>query len=231
MDVNTDGLSRLPPIRLKVEGEPPQKNTMEPAQLHRQATPPSGPIEEVNVPLIASPDALSSPVPILTTPDPQADGYAIHGASTSPEKLPTSSLPPGPSSATTSSHIHLPSRANSPRLTISHPAQQPTTVSGDVLLPLLIFAVVKSNPPRLVSHLLFTQRYRNAAFAGGEEGYCLINLMAVVEFLENVDLGAVGVGDGVGVVRWVSPADFSNMESPPCLFSCLVSCSLMFHFI
>jgi hypothetical protein len=27
--------------------------------------------------------------------------------------------------------------------------------------------------------------------------------MAVVEFLENVDLGAVGVGEGVGIVRWV----------------------------
>ncbi|KAG1733450.1 hypothetical protein EDB19DRAFT_1830965 [Suillus lakei] len=70
-------------------------------------------------------------------------------------------------------------------------SKQPTAVSGDILLPLLIFTVVKSNPARLVSHLLFTQRYRNAVFTGGEERYCLINLMAVVEFLENVDLGAL----------------------------------------
>ena len=66
-------------------------------------------------------------------------------------------------------------------------------ISGDVLLPLLIFSVVKANPPNLVSHLLFTQRFRNHS-VGGEEGYCLVNLMAVAEFLENVDLGVLGLG-------------------------------------
>ncbi|KAF9244216.1 hypothetical protein BU15DRAFT_86138 [Melanogaster broomeanus] len=39
----------------------------------------------------------------------------------------------------------------------------------------------------LSHHLLFTQRFRNQSF-GGEESYCLINLMA------NIDLGALGVG-------------------------------------
>ncbi|KAG1730216.1 hypothetical protein EDB19DRAFT_2011974 [Suillus lakei] len=97
------------------------------------------------------------------------------------------------------------------------PGLNPTTVSGDVLLPLLIFAVVKSNPARLVSHLLFTQRYRNAAFASGEERYCLINLMAVVEFLENVDLGAVGVGGGVGIVSTadLTPIPIVRTTLPP----------------
>ncbi|KAK2463855.1 hypothetical protein APHAL10511_004160 [Amanita phalloides] len=70
-------------------------------------------------------------------------------------------------------------------------------VSGDILLPFLIFSVVKSNPPHLVSHLLFAQRFRNthlpSSVARGEESYCMINLMAVAEFLENVDLGALGV--------------------------------------
>ena len=70
--------------------------------------------------------------------------------------------------------------------------KKPTPVSGDILLPLIIFSVVKANPPHLVSHLLYTQRFRNQTF-GGEESYCLINLMAVVEFLENVDLGALGL--------------------------------------
>ncbi|OJA12648.1 hypothetical protein AZE42_07958 [Rhizopogon vesiculosus] len=193
-----DGLSCLPPIKLKNDGDQSQQNTKEHEQPHRQVTPSPGLVESVDVPLVASPDIISSPVPVptLMTPDSHPDGDATHKVSASPEKLPTS---PGPSSATTPAHIHLPPRAHSPRLTISHPVQQPTAVSGDVLLPLLIFAVVKSNPPRLVSHLLFTQRYRNT-FAGGEEGYCLINLMAVVEFLENVDLNAVGVGEGAGIV-------------------------------
>ena len=64
----------------------------------------------------------------------------------------------------------------------------------------MIFAVVKANPPHLVSHLLFTQRFRRERAAGGEEGYCLINLMAVAEFLENVDLAALGLGDSEKMV-------------------------------
>ncbi|KAG2052918.1 hypothetical protein BDR06DRAFT_989903 [Suillus hirtellus] len=181
-----DGLSRLPPIKLS-NGE---KQHEEHAPLQRKATPPPESIEVVDVPLVASPDALSSP-------DLQSDGNAAHGS----EKLslsPSVSSPQAPYSTTVLSSIPVPPRASSPRPIVSH-VQEPTTVSGDVLLPLLIFAIVKSNPARLVSHLLFTQRYRNAAFAGGEERYCLINLMAVVEFLENVDLSAVGVG-GIGIV-------------------------------
>ena len=79
----------------------------------------------------------------------------------------------------------------------SHPPDEPkpfepTPVSGDVILPLMIYSVVKSNPPRFLSHLLYTQRFRNESF-GGEESYCLINLLAAAEFLENVDLAALGL--------------------------------------
>lgn len=56
----------------------------------------------------------------------------------------------------------------------------------------MIYSVVKSNPPHLLSHLLFIQRFRNESF-GGEESYCLINLLAAAEFLENVDLAALGL--------------------------------------
>lgn len=69
---------------------------------------------------------------------------------------------------------------------------KPTPVSGDVILPLMIYSVVKSNPPHLLSHLLYIQRFRNESF-GGEESYCLINLLAAAEFLENVDLDALGL--------------------------------------
>lgn len=194
-----DGLSRLPPIKLKLNNG--DKELEEPAP-QRKVSPPPGP-------LLTSPDALS-------TPDPRSDEDAAHR---SPENLslsPSVSSPQAPSSTTVSPPISIPPRASSPRLTISS-VQQPTTVSGDVLLPLLIFAVVKSNPARLVSHLLFTQRYRNAAFAGGEERYCLINLMAVVEFLENVDLGAVGVGEGAGIVSTadLTPIPIVRTTLPP----------------
>ncbi|KAG2125125.1 hypothetical protein DEU56DRAFT_759451 [Suillus clintonianus] len=64
---------------------------------------------------------------------------------------------------------------------------------------------------------MFTQWYRNAAFAGGEERCCLINLTAVVEFLENVDLGAVGVGKGVGIVSTadLTPIPIVRTTLPP----------------
>jgi hypothetical protein len=203
--LTVDGLSRLPPIKLS-NGK---KQSEEPEPPQRKASPPPGPIEAVDVPLVASPDTLFSP-------EPQSDGDTAHR---SPEKLslsPSVSSSQALSSVTASSPIPIPPRASSPRVTISH-VQQPTTVSGDVLLPLLIFAVVKSNPARLVSHLLFTQRYRNAVFASGEERYCLINLMAVVEFLENVDLGAVGVEEGVGIVNTadLTPIPIVRTTLPP----------------
>lgn len=102
-----------------------------------------------------------------------------------------------PSHSTTSIALD----ASSPRLTMSPAPKEPTPVSGDVLLPLIIFSVVKANPPHLVSNLLYTQRYRNQS-VGGEESYCLINLMAVAEFLENVDLAALGLGDSDKVMRY-----------------------------
>jgi hypothetical protein len=75
------------------------------------------------------------------------------------------------------------------------PPTDPTPVSGDLIIPLMIYAVVKSNPSHLVSHLLYAQRFRNQRF-GGEESYCLVNLLAVADFLENVDLRVLGLGDG-----------------------------------
>jgi len=94
--------------------------------------------------------------------------------------------------------VPSPSRSVSPL-----PRPKSTPVSGDILLPLLIFSVVKANPPHLISHLLYTQRFRNQSI-GGEESYCLINLMAVAEFLENVDLAALGLADSENkVLRFV----------------------------
>ena len=100
-------------------------------------------------------------------------------------------------------HLSSPDQPSLAPETEPVPPPPPSPVSGDVLLPILIFSVVKANPSRLVSHLLFTQRFRNQSFSG-EESYCLINLMAVAEFLENVDLGALGLGESEKVLRYAS---------------------------
>ena len=100
---------------------------------------------------------------------------------------------------------------------------KPTAVSSDVLLPMLIFSTVKSNPLRLVSNLLYLQRFRHRnAYSyplgrvdgegignGGEETFCLINMLAVAEFLENVDLATLGLATAsIAGVRSVFPISF-----------------------
>ncbi|KAF5387353.1 hypothetical protein D9757_005760 [Collybiopsis confluens] len=78
---------------------------------------------------------------------------------------------------------------------------QASSFSLDTLFPLLILTVIVSNPPRLISHLLFTQRFlfthhiatpsRSSSSTTGEQTYCLVNLMAVAEFIGSLDLEAV----------------------------------------
>ncbi|KAF9346224.1 hypothetical protein BGX34_004097, partial [Mortierella sp. NVP85] len=72
--------------------------------------------------------------------------------------------------------------------------------SADVLLPLLIFSVVKSNPPMLISNLRYIQRFKVQDHLAGELAYCLTNMMAVVSFLETLDPKALGLSDEIKVM-------------------------------
>lgn len=85
-------------------------------------------------------------------------------------------------------------------------ADLPSTFDGgpsgaDLLLPLAIFSIVKSNPKRLVSHVLYVQRYRSAICLSGEASYAIVNLTAVIEFLEHVDLAELGLTSAEKVMR------------------------------
>ncbi|KAM5530813.1 hypothetical protein V8D89_013542 [Ganoderma adspersum] len=188
-----EGLSKLPPLRLKAEDEILDDKTPLASSFNRSVRPVndeldrsvSPPPSVIVSPIIASPEAELQPIPppkdvAVLDPD---EASTLSESPNSPSPLLTvSPPPPEPSSADSST------------------AAGPTPVSGDIILPLMIFAVVKANPPHLVSHLLFTQRFRWERAAGGEEGYCLINLMAVAEFLENVDLAALGLGESEKMV-------------------------------
>ncbi|KAH9849874.1 hypothetical protein C2E23DRAFT_736274 [Lenzites betulinus] len=187
-----DGLSKLPPLRLRAEDEMiDEKTPLASSFKHRgpqddeQDRSVSPPPAVIVSPDVETPTAELRPISVsdhrgLLTPD---DASVNSDFIRTPSPILTVSPPPETS----------PSRPLSPVTT-------PTPVSGDIILPLMIFAVVKANPPHLVSHLLFTQRFRRERAAGGEEGYCLINLMAVAEFLENVDLAALGLGDSEKMV-------------------------------
>jgi len=74
-------------------------------------------------------------------------------------------------------------------------SRRQATSGADLILPIIIFAVVKSNPPQLASQLMYLRRYRSAICLTGEASYAIVNLTAVVEFLEHVELSQLGLGD------------------------------------
>ncbi|KAG0314962.1 hypothetical protein BGZ99_007762 [Dissophora globulifera] len=82
--------------------------------------------------------------------------------------------------------------------------------SADVLLPLLIFSVVKSNPPMLISTLRYIQRFKVQDQLTGELSYCLTNMMAVVSFLETLDPKALGLTSDIRVM-----SDLSDIQVTP----------------
>ncbi|KAL1920567.1 uncharacterized protein VTP21DRAFT_944 [Calcarisporiella thermophila] len=90
---------------------------------------------------------------------------------------------------------HSPTAPAPPPLPPRHPTH---LSSADVLLPVLIYSVVKANPPHFVSNLRFIQRFRARTLLAGEAAYCLTNMMAVVAFLETTNLLNLGLsGDKV----------------------------------
>ncbi|ORX43032.1 hypothetical protein DM01DRAFT_126692 [Hesseltinella vesiculosa] len=73
------------------------------------------------------------------------------------------------------------------------------TASADVLLPLLIYTIVKTNPTNFISNLRFTHRFRHPAQLTGLASYCITNISAAVTFLESTNL--VGLGLSVDKVH------------------------------
>ena len=150
----------------------------------------------------------ASTLVIPPMPDPPQADLSLPETNTSSSKL--KNIPPPLDLSTSVSSENL----LSPEPEATPLPKRPTPVSGDVLLPLIIFSVVKCNPPHLVSNLLFVQRFRNQSI-GGKESYCLINLMAVAEFLENVDMAGLGLEDSEKVMRSVClQISLSNNADP-----------------
>ncbi|EJD48228.1 hypothetical protein AURDEDRAFT_113071 [Auricularia subglabra TFB-10046 SS5] len=184
--VIVDGLSKLRPIQLKPEGEPDMADQEKPSAAMSSLEP--GAEKEMADPALAPP--VTTAAPDTATAD--TGGPAANRPSTqdiaAPDPAPAATQPPP-----------LPPRPHTPPRIPPSPSPAPTPVAGDILLPILIFSVVKANPAQLVSHLLYVQRFRSRSVQG-EESYCLVNLMAVVEFLENVDMSALGLGDSQRVM-------------------------------
>ncbi|KAF3482000.1 uncharacterized protein GIQ15_04759 [Arthroderma uncinatum] len=74
----------------------------------------------------------------------------------------------------------------------------PSSSSADEILPTLIYTLILSPPEgvNIISNLNFIQRFRASNKVDGETAYCLTNLEAAIDFLENVDLTSLRMEEG-----------------------------------
>ena len=193
-----ENLSRLPPIPLKETKSDDASSTsrssneveMDDASLRSRSsssralspTPPK-PESADEEALLRTPRPPSSadifqPIPEITLPP------SITSSLNSRSSSPIQELRSSVHDATSSSVFDTTPRRSS---------SQPSSSSADLILPLLIYLVVEFNPRQLTSHLLFVQRFRADSLLRGEGSYCSTNIHAVTEFLNQVDISALGL--------------------------------------
>ncbi|KAG8895610.1 hypothetical protein FRC01_012295, partial [Tulasnella sp. 417] len=189
-NVIVDGLGKLPPIKLKPDSAP--EPVVDTDKTPRAPTFPDS-VTQMRV---------ASPLPTTRALEPDTAVDPAPQPASLPASIPSETNAPSASS-TAASVTDVPTKT-SDTSTSTVPAddvlaatlpEDKTPVSSDLLIPILIYSVVKSNPTQLVSHVLYVERYRRHSAAGGEEGFCLINVMAVADFLENVDMEALGLAE------------------------------------
>ncbi|ORE01409.1 hypothetical protein BCV72DRAFT_74384 [Rhizopus microsporus var. microsporus] len=94
--------------------------------------------------------------------------------------------------------------------TVQQDAEKKELLNTDILLPLLIYTIVKTNPKNLLANLKFIQQFRRSDQLRGQSGYCLTNMMAAVSFLETANL----VGLGLSADKVISHvADLQNSKT------------------
>eukprot|EP00123_Amoebidium_parasiticum_P013034 comp21722_c0_seq2/m.30711 comp21722_c0_seq2/g.30711 ORF comp21722_c0_seq2/g.30711 comp21722_c0_seq2/m.30711 type:complete len:636 (-) comp21722_c0_seq2:382-2289(-) len=78
---------------------------------------------------------------------------------------------------------------NSCKIILNHLQQYSTKdapATADDLLPVMIYVILKTNPPNLQSHLSFIERYRNRHRFGSEQAYYDTTVRSAVAFVENM---------------------------------------------
>lgn len=195
-----EGLGRLPKIDLRPEGEPyvpPAKTSpLSDAATDHPAVQDSASTDGTEVTSSTSPPSAPDEDPIEEQRDPVVQ-----------ETEPVEEQSPGDSHIVESSMLeeamadsvitlqpHPPSTTSEKSFLSNQPQSAGSTSGADLILPIIIYAVVKSNPPQLASQLMYLRRYRSAICLTGEASYAIVNLTAVIEFLEHVELAELGLG-------------------------------------
>ncbi|GAA5864991.1 hypothetical protein JCM3774_003931 [Rhodotorula dairenensis] len=195
-----DGLSDLPGIRLKKDISADDKSAsdrpavveMDDASSRSSSLPPSRPrsptpngltgeAKEDDLLRTPRPPSLEErPVPEIRLPDAaQGLSASVLDATSSPMLSQTSSPPTSVFETSRSRGRSSPTASNSS--------------SADLILPLLIYSVVRANPPHLISHLRYIHRFRAESLLRGQASYCATNFDAVIEWSQHVDLSTLGL--------------------------------------
>ncbi|GAA5864778.1 hypothetical protein JCM8547_009229 [Rhodosporidiobolus lusitaniae] len=228
-----DGLSKLPPVPLKKElgddrsstSDRPREVEMDDASSRTSSLPPSrarSPTRAAEAKTDGNDELLKTPRPssVLEQEVPEiklpAAGAASPAISSSVSEATSSSL-----FDTSSSAVASPPTSVFESSRRSPSTASTSTSSADLILPLLIYSVVRANPPHLVSHLNLITRYRSDSLLRGQLSYCLTNFSAVVEFITNIDVSALGIssqrgfaGSPIATPLSSSPPSFSSTLSP-----------------
>lgn len=66
---------------------------------------------------------------------------------------------------------------------------------ADDFFPVLIYVIIKANPPQFHSNLMYIQRYRNKSRLVGEASYVFTNMLSAESFILNIDSKALSMDE------------------------------------
>ncbi|TRM66871.1 hypothetical protein BD626DRAFT_484068 [Schizophyllum amplum] len=177
-----DGLSRLPPLKLKPDTEErPDQDKDKDRELELEpiaSAKPAEPSHNIEATDAATEATIPEPAAAPTVQVAVADGTVLVS---SPDGM----------------EADAEKRLGAPVPSAIPP--KPTPVSSDLLLPVLIYAIVRANPSRLPSHLAHIRRFQCSSTLPGEATFCAVSMLAGVQYIET----AAGEGqrsrdEGVG---------------------------------
>ncbi|KAH7439276.1 hypothetical protein KP509_04G053400 [Ceratopteris richardii] len=94
-------------------------------------------------------------------------------------------------------------------------AADETPPGADEFLPVLIYVIIKANPPQLYSNLMFIQRYRHHSRLVSEAAYFFTNLVSVESFIENLDAASLSMDEKEFQKNMASAKEFLEATSLP----------------